>query len=401
MNKIMFIFQAIIRKISPIKKNRVVFTSFAGHYSDSPKNIFNKMYEKNHKLEYIWLVDKKNSANIPKFAKTIEFGTLKAAYYSGSAHILIDNVYGYKYCELKSNSFIAKVVFKIFGWLNTKKNQYLYSTWHGTPLKKIGRDQKNLTVIDNKCKNTIMILGDNHTVKIMKNLLYNRIECKLIGCPRNDILYSDNDNKNEIKEKIDLPLNKKIILFAPTFRSGTGEKNKDIARSGINQINEMNFDLLFSTLNKRFNGDWVLVCRFHYHVANLINWEEIEKKYNGTIINGNKSDDMSEYLACADILVSDLSSCLLDFMVTNRPAFSYFPDYDYYANEERGLYYPLEKLPFPFSKDFEGFISNIQNFDENKYKKRIKEIEKEFGFELSPNATEKVVDYILKDRNLL
>ena len=94
---------------------------------------------------------------------------------------------------------------------------------------------------------------------------------------------------------------------------------------------------------------------------------------------GNKNDDMAEYLACSDLLLSDISSCLYDFFITKRPTFSFFPDLEYYKNEERGLYIPLTEFPFQFSKNFEELLMNIETFDMPKYLSDIDKFLKKYG----------------------
>lgn len=401
MNKIKFIFRAILRKIFPIKNNRIVFTSYGGHYNDSSKYIFEQMYKMNPNLDYIWLVNDKYFDDVPKYVKKVKYGSLKADFYYGTSHIIIDNVHSFKSNYLISNTFFNKIQFMFMSFLCSKNNQLLYTTWHGTPLKKIGCDQVDSNIIDCSCPNTTFLLGDEHTLKILERIHFNKVESKLIGCPRNDILHCDNVKIKEIKKKLNLPIDKKLVLFAPTFRSNGSIENKDLNRSGVNQLNEIDFNLLFKTLNNKFGDDWAFIGRFHYHVEKMINWVELKNKYGDKIINGNFGDDMAQYLACTDVLITDASSCMFDFMITKKPIFLFFPDYDHYLNVERGLYYDIEKLPFPFSKDFNGLIENIKKFDNNSYEKNVEKLEKEFNVVIDSNSSKKVAEYILKENNLL
>ena len=401
MSKFKYLIAFFIRKILPINKKRVVFTSYAGHYSDSPMYVFDKMYALNPNLEYIWLVNKNFIDKVPMNAKVAIYNSLKAAYYYGTAYVIVDNVHGYKLCDLMSNKLSAKIKFKFLTFLNTRKNQFLYSTWHGTPLKKIGYDRVGSTLVDTNCPNTTFLLGDKYVLEILDRMHFHKVPCKLIGCARDDILHSNTKEVENIKKKLGLPLNKKVVLFAPTFRTGSSDKNKDTARSGINQLNEIDFKKLFATLKSKFGGDWVFVGRFHYHVEKLVDWDGLKKQYGDSVINGNANDDMSEYLACTDLLITDVSSCMYDFINTKKPILLFFPDYDYYLTVERGLYYPIEELPFPFAKDFNGLINNIKKFDNKVYKEKVAKLEKEFGVVVDSNASKKIAKYILKDRGLL
>lgn len=400
MNRIKKIIGLLISKIAIIKKNRIIFMSYNGAYNDSPKYIFEEMMN-NQKVECVWLVNNKNVSLLPPNTKYAIIDTLKAHYYIGSAAIIVDNNYGTKCVKLESNKLFSKIAFNIDKKIRFKKKQKTYSTWHGTPLKKMGVDQLNSKIVDFECKNMTMLFGNKYTLKIMKHLCFDRINTKLIGTPRNDILFINDRKKiDNYKKKLELPIDKKIILFAPSFRTDSN-KIDNIDRSGLNQINSLDFDKLFKSLNKKFGGEWIFVCRFHYHVSNNIDWNSIEKKYKGMIINGNKYSEMSEYLLCSDILISDTSSCLFDFSVTNRPSFIYFPDYEYYSKIERGLYLDVNELPFPFSTDNEQFIKTIDCFDYDKYYKEINKMKSELEFEEDGNATKKITEYILEENNLL
>lgn len=389
-------------KLIPVKKNRIVFTSYDGHYSDSPKCICEKIKDLNKSLELIWIVDKKYKDQLPDYVKVAEYGSFIGKYYYASANIIIDNVYGGKEIYLCENDKKSIRKYKILRFLNTKKKQCIYTTWHGIPIKKMGRDQIGNKIYDFECPNTVMILGSKYEFEVMKRLTFNKIDMKLIGSPRDDILYV-NDEKyiNEKKKKLGLEINKKIILFAPTFRTEAGSFNKNIERSGLNQLNEIDIENFLKVLRRKFGGEWSLVCRFHYHVANMIDWEKLKEKYGDRIINGNQFDDMEEYLSCADILLTDISSCIFDFAITKKPILCFFPDVEYYINEERGLYIPIEEFPFEISKTFSELLLNIEAFEFKDYEMRMKKFNKKYGYIDIKDSTIKVAKYILNDRNLL
>ena len=62
--KIKFLWGLIIYKIAPVKKNRYVFTSFNGRYSDNPKAISEKLHETDKTAQIIWLVEEKYKKDI-------------------------------------------------------------------------------------------------------------------------------------------------------------------------------------------------------------------------------------------------------------------------------------------------------------------------------------------------
>ena len=123
----------------------------------------------------------------------------------------------------------------------------------------------------------------------------------------------------------------------------------------------------------------------------------MKKRYPGKIINGNLNDDMAEYLACADILITDASSSMFDFALTGKPCFLYFPDVEHYDKVERGFYFDIQRdLPFPLSVNFDELCEQIQSFDEEKYAVGIKELLENIGNIDDGNSSKRVVEYIVE-----
>lgn len=384
-----------IYKIAPIKQNRYVFTSFNGHYSDNTKAISTKLHEVDKNAEIIWLVKKIYEDNVPQYIKTVNIESLKSYWYRGTAQAQIDNIYGFRAYFKTNDNFLTNMKMAIVSFLTSKKNQPIFATMHGTPLKKIGRDQVGNVVLDMVCSNSYLIVGDEFTSSVLKRVTFDKMDLKVLGSPRNDVLFFD--NSVAVKNKLCLPKDKKIILFAPTFRNdGIDVEDKNIHRSGLNQLAEMNFDLLFKTLSQTFGGDWIMVCRFHYHVASMVDWEELNNKYPGKFVNGNQNDDMAEYLVCSDVLLSDSSSCMFDFCHMKKPCFIYFPDLEFYRDEERGFYLDINQLPFAVASDFDSLISNIRDFDQGEYCNKVDELLKFIGTQNDGNASARVINYIFE-----
>ena len=107
--KIFYLLKKILIKIIPIKKNRIVFISFGGHYSDSPKYICEEIHKLKPTAELVWLVDEKYKECVPTFAKAVKYNSFKSWYYYGSANIIIDNVYGEKEAILSGKDLISKL----------------------------------------------------------------------------------------------------------------------------------------------------------------------------------------------------------------------------------------------------------------------------------------------------
>lgn len=385
------------QKAAPVCKNRLVFTSFGGHYSDNPKYISQKIHELAPDKEIVWLVKNQYRELLPDYVTAVDIDdSAAAARYRGSARVLVDNVYGEKCTQRTADGLAPSLLFRLHSFLRAKRRQSVVTTWHGTPLKCMGRDQVGSRVLGFSCPNTTMALGNRYTLDIMQHLTFDKIHIELLGTPRNDLLFASQEQRDRIKERLGLPMDKRVLLFAPTFRSDSdGLHDKNVARSGLDQLRSLRPDELFRTLSDRFGGDWVLVCRFHYHVEALVDWDALQSAYPGQIINGNLHDDMAEYLACTDLLLTDASSCMFDFALTKKPCLLLFPDLEYYRTKERGFYTPIEQLPFPTATDFDGLLSLLGTFDSAAYVAGVERLLDDYGYVDDADSSERIAKYVL------
>lgn len=394
MNKLASTLGVLIYKFAPVKKNRFCFTSFAGHYSDNTKYISIKLHEMEPDAEIIWLVEKRYMSLVPDYAKAIDINSLQAYWYRGTAAVMVDNVYGYRALFKYSDGVLYNLKYKLNCMLHSKSNQPIIATMHGTPIKKLGRDQVDNTVLDLFCPNTYLLVGDDHSKKVYERVTFNRIPVIVTGSPRNDILFK---LPGDIRKLYGLPQDKKIILYAPTFRNdGKDVEGKNVFRSGIDQINQIDFEELFKVLSEKFSGEWVMVCRFHYHVEKMVNWDELEEKYPGKFINGNLHDDMAGYLAGSDILMTDSSSCMYDFSLTKKPCFLFFPDIDHYRDKERGFYLDLNSMPFPVAQNFDELIHSIRTFCQSDYEKKVNHLLLSTGSMNDGESADRIVRFVMQ-----
>ncbi|MBR2709085.1 CDP-glycerol glycerophosphotransferase family protein [Candidatus Saccharibacteria bacterium] len=387
---------AFRKKFQRLNNDLILFTSFNGKYADSPKVLSEAIHRLAPNKRLVWLVNDVDNKSIPDYVKRIKYGSNEADRYYGRAAAIIDNVYcGHEYYT-QGKSITSQLKYWIGVFLKHKRRQKYYSTWHGSLIKKIGSDSNRNNSFNFSCSNTVMFLDNEFTMSVMKRITKGAINIKLMGEPRNDVLFTKNHNKTALKKALRIPLEKKAVIYAPTFRSNDDE-TKNIEDSGIKQMNELDIDKLLRTFSVRFGGDWVFVARFHYHVERAIDWGKIEKKYNGRVINGNKSDDIVDYLVCCDALITDISSCIYDFSMTDKPAFSYFPDYDHYANDERGLYFKKEELPWDVSTTADGLYASIEKFNQGAYMERVARFYSRLGFLSRKPCADGIAKFILND----
>lgn len=393
-----WVIKNILAKIKTRNKKQWLFSSFNGEYSDSPKALAEAVVKLYPDIQIIWALNEENIMKCTQNVRSVLINTDEYLRCRNTSGVIIDNVWGESIIRLYNGKKIDNIKNTISLILRRRRGQRIYSIWHGTPLKKIDRDQiGNEDICGFRCNDIKMFVGDEHTAKVMKWNSFDKLPIINLGLPRNDIFFSGK-SPEIIKKKLSIPLEKKIILFAPTFRNdGKDVDGKNVYRSGINQLNEFDIDRLCSALAERFGGEWILVCRFHYHVSKYIDWNGINEKYSGRIMNGNQSSDMAEYLFCSDCLITDASSSMFDFALTYRPCFLYFPDVEYYLHKERGVYMNPYNLPFSLSKSFDKLIENIEKFDNENYTIEVRNLLDKLGNKDDGKAAYRIAQYIYNE----
>jgi CDP-glycerol glycerophosphotransferase len=366
-----FSFLYYVFRIFPVQKNKIFFQNFNGKgYGDNPKYIAQEIIRRGLDYKLVWAVRKQYNANFPKEILTVNFKSIRAIYEESTAIIWIDNC--------RKQPYVRK-----------RKKQYYIQTWHGGPsfvLKKIERDVKN-SLSPYYCNQAIrdsslvdlLISCERNKQAVYRHTFWYNGEIMESGSPCLDLYFT---GKHGIKEKVyahfNLEANTKIVLYAPTFRD-----NFDSA------VYDVNFTAILSYLTHSTGSKWVFLVRLHPEIAGKADCIT----YNDSIINASHYDDVQELMLASELLISDYSGTMLEFMMTGRPIFLYAKDYNEYLTE-RNFYINLEELPFPLAKTNAELLQNIAQFDNAVYKIKLEEFKKYIGIIDDGNASTKVVDKI-------
>ena len=386
MNNYLFLIKALAEMCRPIMKNTAFFRSFNGQYNDNPKYVSEELHRRCPEINIVWASGDGSADSFPEYVKTVPIDSAEYAKYVARAEIVVDNYCGCRTNYLKVNNPVKRLVFRLLS--QRRKGQFCLSTWHGTPLKHIALDEpvyKSARLAKGYFNTDTLIAGCNATADAFKTAFEWDREVMMCGTPRNDILL--NGAGEDLKAKLGLPENKKIFLFAPTFRN-------NVEMSGVYQLKALDIEALLATLSEKFGGEWCFVFRSHNLVMKAIQNESLG--INESIINGNAFPDMAEYLAVSDALLTDYSSSMFDYMLTKRPTFLYTPDLFDYKNSERGFYFDIESTPFPISETAYDLIKSIAEFDNASYEARVDAFLDKIGNVEKGSAAKAVVDEIIK-----
>lgn len=376
-------FFEVLTHIQKPKQHRVFFVSFGGQYNDNPKYISLFLNNTHPEYKQFWYISNKSTMrDLPSYATILKKKDFKFYRIKNSCKFIVDNSAGfYLFYDEKHYRAKAKLI---------NRKQFDISTWHGFPIKNIGA-----CMFENRhwkpnylfTSSNVMLSGSKTNTNIFKKSYLNKLNIIETGSPRNDILFDDNVSIENLKKKLCLPLDKKIILYAPTYRDTPED-------SGIIQISNINFDLLFNALNDKFGGNWIFVFRTHNMVLLALK-EKQSSLFGKYIISGNDFDDMAEYLKVCDVLLTDYSGCIYDVMLTKKPCFLYAHDRSRYCSIERGVQININDLPYAFSDSFDKLLENIINYDEKNTRSRVSSFLSSVGCVEDGKASKRAVDIIL------
>lgn len=181
-------------------------------------------------------------------------------------------------------------------------------------------------------------VSSDKTALTYKTALAYRMDTKTrlikTGLPRNDMLFireGVEEDKHKYAHLLGFDPKKRIILYVPTFRRKT-EKIESFARRDIAEIERM------ETILNRNNA--VLLEKNHFASDRY----SVNRTSAGSpsIIKIDKPVNVQELLRFSDVLISDYSGVILDYLLLDRPIMYYIYDYDDYKNNDSGLYYDIE-----------------------------------------------------------
>jgi len=371
----------------------IIFESFMGRkYSCSPRAIYEEMLKQDRfkDFKFVWafkdIEGKKNIKELER-AELVKYNSMKyLEIYSRAKYIV-------------SNSRIPEII-------KLKKEQVYIQNWHGTPLKRLGYDitvdggnaMNSLKDLRQKYKEdaeryTYMVSPSRFVTEKYKscfNLAENNPEVKIIekGYPRNDFLYTFTDEDvKRVKEILGIKGDKKIILYAPTWRDNQHE-------SGVGYTYDIGID--FEKLRKKLEKDYIILFRPHYFVANQFDF----KKYEGFVYDVSDYEEINDLYIVADILMTDYSSVFFDYANLKRPMIFYMYDLKEYAENIRGFYIGLEELPGKIIEKEDELIDEIINVTNNfKYDEKYKAFNDKFNYLDDGESSKRVVEEIMNECN--
>ncbi len=329
-------------------RDTVLFTCFNGkQYSDSTRAVHEELARRDLGLEQLWVVHDQQVA-LPDTIRPVRRG-------------------GREWAEALASSRYIVANHRIGDWFQRHPDQIVLQTWHGTPLKKIGGDVKEVhfAYVPGMQKGiqaqaaggaarlpewTHLVSPNPFSTEIFRRAFRFKGELIETGYPRNDILYSPDAARiaERVRARIGVPPGKKVVLYAPTWRD-----DQFYERGRYKLDWRLDMDRFRAVLG----DDHVLLVRLHPNVVDGAPASDL-------VFDVSNYPDIAELYLAADVLVSDYSSVMFDFANLGRPMLFFTYDLAHYRDTLRGFYFDFEKeAPGPLLENPADLIDALRDVD--------------------------------------
>ncbi|MFF9686048.1 CDP-glycerol glycerophosphotransferase family protein [Streptomyces sp. NPDC014623] len=316
----------------------VLYSSFDGRqYSDSPRAVHEELARRGIRVEHLWVVRDQQAA--------VPAGVRAVALHSAEWHDAL----------ARSRWIVTNT--QLPEWFERSEGQCVVQTWHGTPLKRIGRDLAGTAFADTAYMESmprraaqwsVLVSPNRFSTPVLRRAFGYTGEVIECGYPRNDLLYAADRAKvaDAVRRSLGVPDGKRVILYAPTWRE---DRPKQGGRYGL----DLQLDL--DQARKALGDGHVLLVRRHYLVGGSV-------PENDFVRDVSRHPDAAELMLISDVLVTDYSSLMFDFAQTGRPMLFHTYDLEHYRDTLRGFCFDFEnRAPGPLITDPAAVVEALRD----------------------------------------
>ncbi len=258
-------------------------------------------------------------------------------------------------------------------WFVKKKGQVIANTWHGTPLKMMGKDvynrafdmgnvQKNHLIADYLIYPSDYMKACMTSAYFLDNLFQGKILCS--GYPRNSIFF-DRDREGTLRGRLGLE-GKRLYGYMPTWR---GVLKRIDANKNTYQV-----EYFLQDMDKKFEEDEIFFVRLHPFIGNTIDYSRY--KHIRPFPEGYEPYDI---LNICDCMVTDYSSVMFDFANSGKKIVLFVYDKELYM-DERGVYVSMDTFPFPQVRRVDDLLKELRSpkqYDDRKFLEKFCQYDQE------------------------
>jgi CDP-glycerol glycerophosphotransferase len=360
-------------------RDAVLYDSFTGkQFSDSPRAVYEELLARGEDLEHVW-VTRDGEAPVPPSTRTVERNSRAFFEALATARYVVANTH-------------------LPPWFQRREGQVVAQTWHGIGFKRVGFDIEAVQFANKAYLANLLREAPNWSFLVSPNAFCTPIlrrafryegEICEIGSPRNDLLIAGDRAAitQQVRAAAGLPADKKIILYAPTWR--------DNEYHAAGQY-KFNLRLDVSKLPPQIKDEYVLLVRRHPNTV-----DDLLGRGSDFVWDVANYPDTRDLLAAADVLITDYSTIALDFANTGRPMLFYTYDLASYRDDLRGFYFDLEsEAPGPVvetTAEVAAALCDLPSMIEQ-YRERYDAFRRIFCHAEDGRATDRLVERLLRDR---
>lgn len=238
--------------------------------------------------------------------------------------------------------------------------------WHGIPLKRFGTasldttDRRDGIAAINRACHAVVTSSEVDSLAMAAAFRPLTVhDMWPTGLPRNDyVLLAEDRLPDDMRAELDALRSeldgRRLVMFLPTFKNGQADAYYDFSGAELDRLRK------WAEQNRAVIG-------IREHMADTAHsYARALAPLSPIDLSAARFPNLEVIYRAADALISDYSSCLVDYLLTGRPVISFAYDLDRYADAERGLFYDLdETLPGPVCRTFDELAASLDGvFDE-------------------------------------
>lgn len=282
-----------------------------------------------------------------------------------------------------------------------RKGTKIYQLWHACgAFKKFGMSTAELIFGDNrKSLEKYPNYGNLSYVTVSSpeviwayeeamNLKDTKTQVVATGVSRTDVFYDQHfieQSKAAVYSVCPAAENKKIILYAPTFRGRVAKAESPDC-------------LDIPAMKRALGAEYVLLIKHHPFVKQP---PVVPEDCADFAMDVTKSLEIDQLLCASDVCVSDYSSLIFEYSLFERPMIFFAYDLDDYF-DWRGFYYNYDELtPGPVVKETEEIIDYIRHLDARFDQAQVHAFKEKFMSSCDGHATDRIMALVLNSANRL
>jgi CDP-ribitol ribitolphosphotransferase len=279
--------------------------------------------------------------------------------------------------------------------LPLSNKQKLIQVWHACgAFKKVGFSRVGKpggpprTSLTHRNYTDVTVSADDLRRNYAEAFGVNIKKVKALGVPRTDCFFDMKyleKKKEELYERYPQTKNKKVVIFAPTFR-GKGQK------SAYYNFNLLDWEKIYKELNK----EYIFIIKMHPFIKNFEDLN-LPKNSGDFYLDFSDEREINNILMVSDILITDYSSVIFEYSLLSKPIVFFVPDLEEYI-KNRDFYYPFSEYTFgPTVRSTSKLIKAIQ--DEYIDEEKIAQFKKRFMSACDGISTKRIVNEMILKNN--